>query len=139
MKFRSTIILFLYSGLLFSQTIELPGTYSSVNNKFERWSIMKLNNDGTFSYNYGVGGCQATVTGTYKVDNTKIEFKNDSEFLSKSDEEQFIIDSLMIAIPTYYYPNLGLSHWRIGKDFIKPLSSIDTGCLEESGKHKRIY
>lgn len=117
------------------------GTYYSVNNEFERWSIMKLSSDGKFIYSYGVGGCQANVTGVYKIRNNKLIFKNDPEFtkqhLDSINQEIVINDSTTINLPQPVYPDLSLVEWDVKKRYIKPTKPLDCGCLIESGKHKK--
>ncbi|MEP1033619.1 hypothetical protein [Ekhidna sp.] len=136
MRIIGTTIFLLSTTIAFTQVNEVAGTFSSVNNKFERWSVMTLDQNGTFIYSYGVGGCQAKVTGTFSVDNSMLKFVNDSEFASKVNTEDMTTDSLTYNIGTPLYPDLSLVDWKIGKNFIKPLNSVDSGCLVESGKHK---
>ena len=137
MKHIIGILLLLNCSAAFSQPRELTGTYISVCNLFERWSIMTLNEDYTFSYDYGVGGCQATVTGAFSVDGATLRFENDQEFLHDTTTDSISTDSIEIDLSTPFYPNLALTKWKIGKHFIKPLDEVDTGCLRVIEKHKR--
>ncbi|WP_336129349.1 hypothetical protein [Mesoflavibacter sp. CH_XMU1422-2] len=129
--------------VLFGQNTktELVGTYYSVDNEFERWSIIELQADGTFKYKYGLSACQAEITGTYSVANKKIRFKNDREYTKKylQSERDSIIksDSTFIGIGIPVYPDLSLTEWKIKKSGIKPMSEIDCGCIIENGKHKK--
>ena len=137
-KMRIIIATFflLLTTVLAAQENGLTGVYSSVNNKFERWSTMTLNGDSTFIYNYGLGGCQAEIKGTFTVRNSKIEFANDSEITSNEIVNLTESDSLISEIGTPFYPNLSLVDWKVGNNFIKPLGTVDSGCLQESAKHK---
>jgi hypothetical protein len=79
-RILSLILLFQINTIFAQNNKSLIGTYYSINNEFERWSIMDLTSDGKFIYSYGIGGCQAQVTGVYKIRNNKLIFKNDPEF-----------------------------------------------------------
>ena len=102
---------------------------------------MELGADWTFRYHYGVGGCQATVTGSYEVINGVIYFKNDTVFTDtyqQSQEHSIVVnDSLTIEVGIPYYPDLGLVEWTVQRSSIKPAGAIHTGCMEEGGKHVR--
>jgi hypothetical protein len=120
---------------------ELNGTYYSVDNEFEKWSIMELQENGVFKYKYGLSACHAEITGTYSVDNRKIRFENDREFTKKyleSERDSLIkSDSTFIGIGIPIYPDLSLTEWKIKKNSIKPISEIDCGCIIEKGKHRK--
>jgi hypothetical protein len=120
---------------------ELNGTYYSVDNEFEKWSIMELQQNGVFKYKYGLSACQAEITGTYSVINRIIRFKNDREFTEKyleSERDSLIkSDSTFIGIGIPIYPDLSLTEWKIKKNSIKPISEIDCGCIIEKGKHRK--
>lgn len=128
----SIIILFFFDN----QKIE--GTYYSVDNEFEKWSIMQLFANGTFKYKYGLSGCQGEITGKYFIFNKKITFKNDEIFteayIKKQTDSLKKIDSMSTEIYPFY-PDLNLVDWKIYKNAIKPISKIDTGCIIEKGKH----
>jgi len=117
------------------------GVYHSVNNTFERWSTMELGVDKIFWYHYGVGGCQATVTGSYEVIDGVIYFKNDTMFTDTYQQSQahsiVVNDSLTIEVGVPYYPDLSLVEWTVGRRSIKPVATIYTGCMEEDRKHVR--
>jgi hypothetical protein len=74
-RILSLILLFQINTIFAQNNKSLIGTYYSINNEFERWSIMDLTSDGKFIYSYGIGGCQAQVTGVYKIRNNKLIFK----------------------------------------------------------------
>lgn len=120
---------------------ELNGTYYSVDNEFEKWSIMELQENGVFKYKYGLSACQAEITGTYSVENRKIRFENDREFTKKyleSERDSLIkSDSTFNGIGIPIYPDLSLTEWKIKKNSIKPISEIDCGCIIEKGKHRK--
>jgi len=136
-------LIFLTFFISFGQnkTDELNGIYYSVDNKFEKWSIMELKENGVFKYKYGLSACQAEITGTYSVENNKIKFKNDQKFTKKylEVERDSLIktDSTFIGIGIQIYPDLSLTEWKINKNSIKPISEIDCGCIVEKGKHKK--
>ncbi|WP_130285984.1 hypothetical protein [Aquimarina brevivitae] len=117
----------------------MQGTYYSVENGFERWSIMELSENGIFIYKYGLSACQAEITGTYSIENNRIRFKNDKEFTKEyleSERESLVkLDSTFAGIEIPIYPDLSLTEWKIKKNSIKPISEIDSGCITEKGKH----
>ncbi len=117
------------------------GTYYSKGNKFERWSIMTINSDSTFLYEYGVGGCQADISGTWARVNNFLVFKNDfeytDEYFKSLDSTSAMNDTLVILMPKAFYPDLGRIWWKIKKRSIKPMKPIDTGCLIEKNNHKK--
>ena len=121
------IFIFINHLVTYSQN-DLIGKYYSINNKFERWSIIELKNDGKFIYKYGLSGCQSEINGTYLITKNKIKFKNDTEFINQSIKT----DSL-----TPIYPDMSLTEWIIFKDYIKPIEEINTGCIKEKGKHRK--
>jgi len=138
------IVMFLFQTLVSigqTKSIELIGSYYSVNNKFERWSIIRLLEKQNFEYEYGVGGCQGKVTGKWTVERNFLKLVNDPKFnLNKKLENDTILlidDSIKFSLPKPIYPNLGLTRWKIGNDWIKPVKSINTGCFKEKGKHKK--
>lgn len=102
---------------------------------------MELRADRTFRYHYGVGGCQATISGSYKVIDGVIYFKNDKLFTDayqQSQEHSIVVnDSLAIEVGVPYYPDLSLVEWIVRRSSIKPAGAIHTGCMEERGKHVR--
>lgn len=122
------ILIFCFSISCFGQSSEqkknLLGIYNSQNNKFEKWSIIELKNEGKFIYKYCLGGCQAEITGTYVVAKNIISLKNDPEFLNNNREEFSPI-----------YPDMSLTKWIIMRNFIRPKKIIDSGCIKEKGKH----
>jgi hypothetical protein len=59
---------------------QVSGAYYSVNNKPERWSILSLTDNHTFKYNYGLGGCQAIITGKWTIKRNQLILINDPEF-----------------------------------------------------------
>jgi len=137
----SLILLTFFISFGQNKTEELNGIYYSVDNKFEKWSIMELKENGVFKYKYGLSACQAEITGTYSVENNKIKFKNDQEFTKKyleAERDSLIkTDSTFIGIGIPIYPDLSLTEWKIKKSSIKPISEIDCGCIVEKGKHKK--
>ena len=133
------ILLFAYL-LPFEQnkTTDLIGVYYSVDNEFERWSIMELRENGIFKYKYGLSACQSEVTGTYSVEKNRIRFKNDREFTKEYlEQERDSLDSIFPGIGIPIIPDLSLTEWKIKKNAIKPISEIDCGCITEKGKHKK--
>ena len=102
------------------KTSGMVGVYRSRANEFERWSIMILLEKHRFIYKYGTGGCQAEIKGNWEIENKKLIFKNDKEYL-KND--------------IMFYPNLNQTTWTIKKLGIKPDSLIDTGCLKVTQLH----
>jgi hypothetical protein len=140
-RILSLILLFQINTIFAQNNKSLIGTYYSINNDFERWSIMDLTSDGKFIYSYGIGGCQAQVTGVYKIRNNKLIFKNDPEFtkqhLDSINQEIVIDDSTTINLPQPIYPDLSLVEWNVKKRYIKPTKPVDSGCIVESGKHKK--
>ncbi|WOK07741.1 hypothetical protein RT717_03770 [Imperialibacter roseus] len=131
------LIALLGTGPAWAQTTDVAGTYYSGNNGFENWSIVQLSADGTFTYSYGVGGCQGIVKGSFMVVGSRISFTNDKEYLSGQSNQPTSSDSLTVFVGTPVYPDLSLTDWRIGKRFIKPLDTVDAGCIRESSKHRR--
>ncbi|TPV31169.1 hypothetical protein FJ651_15395 [Paucihalobacter ruber] len=121
-----------------NKTTELSGIYYSVDNKFEKWSIMELRENGTFKYKYGLSACQGDVTGTYTVNSNRIQFKNDKEFTKEYlEKERDSLNSIFPGIGIPVIPDLSLTEWKIKKNSIKPISEIDCGCIIEKGKHKK--
>lgn len=102
---------------------DLNGIYHSVNNKFERASVLILKSDSTFIYKYAVGGCQAEITGRWNQKEKMIEMTNDPEFFNS--------DSII-------YPDMSRENWMIKKKGLKPTGPIDSGCLVEAGLHKKV-
>ncbi|MGF1638992.1 MAG: hypothetical protein ACFCUU_18090 [Cyclobacteriaceae bacterium] len=98
----------------------LVGIYESVGNKFERHSILILKKDSVFIYKYGVGGCQGEIKGNWIIENNKVRFTNDQEFLNHQ---------------TIFYPNLSLATWTVKKNAVKPDSLVDSGCIKENQIH----
>lgn len=100
---------------------------------------MELNKNGSFKYNYGLGGCQGIITGTYRINNWLIYFVNDKEFtkeyLKAVNDSISKIDSTFVNIGTPIMPDLSLTEWKIKNNAIKPISEIDCGCIIEKGKH----
>ena len=134
-------LIFLSSFLSFGQNkqTELSGLYYSVDNEFERWSIMELSENGTFKYKCGLSACQSEVTGTYSVEKNQIRFKNDKEFTKEYlEKERDSLDSIFPGIGIPIIPDLSLTEWKIKKNAIKPISEIDCGCITEKGKHKKV-
>ena len=121
---RLTFILILFTTTVSGQRGHdgLLGTYESTDNGFERYSIMILNQDNRFIYKSGIGGCRVEVTGTWTIENKKLKFTNDKEFLDKD---------------TIRYPNLGLTTWTIKKLGIKPDKLVDCGCVKDDKLHRR--
>lgn len=99
---------------------ELAGVYQSKKDKFERYSIITLKDNGQFTYEYGLGGCQGKVKGSWKVVGREVQFKNDSEFSKNS---------------TIVYPDMSKTNWRATKIGIKPIAPVNSGCLEVAGTH----
>ena len=128
MKQLFLILIFCFSISFFGQNSEqkkdLLGVYNSQNNKFEKWSIIELKDDGKFIYKYGLSACQAEITGTYIVEKNIISFKNDSQYLNNNHEKFSPI-----------YPDMSLTKWVIKQNFIKPKKIINSGCVKEKGKH----
>jgi hypothetical protein len=127
---RHTIIFlaFFFSLLCIGQSkewkSELLGIYVSRDNKFEKWSIVELRENGKFVYKYGLSACQGEVAGTYTFEENTIRFKNDAEFVNKMREEFSPI-----------YPDMSLTKWKVTKKFIKPKNVIDSGCIKTNRKH----
>ena len=134
----SLLLLITLTSFNYQKSEKIEGVYYSVDNQFEKWSIMELSDDGTFKYKYGLGGCQSEVTGKYFINNKSIRFKNDEIFtetyLEKQTDSLKEIDSTLAGI-TPFSPDLSLVDWEIYKNAIKPVSKIDTGCIVEKGKH----
>jgi len=132
-------IVLVYFQFFGQKEFDISGTYHSVNNRFEKWSIMELNKNGSFKYNYGLGGCQGIITGTYRINNWLIYFVNDKEFtkeyLKAVNDSISKIDSTFVNIGTPIMPDLSLTEWKIKNNAIKPISEIDCGCIIEKGKH----
>lgn len=125
MKYVTLVILILYSTFQNFEKNNLIGKYYSVNNKFEKWSDMELLENDRFEYSFGLIGCQAKITGTYKVNKNRIAFKNDKEYINNSNVSEF----------EAVYPDLSLCEWKIKSNSIKPISKIDNGCFEEKSLH----
>ncbi|MCP9768481.1 hypothetical protein EGI22_11205 [Lacihabitans sp. LS3-19] len=117
--------------LIFSIIVTLPsngqtrkvdhaGVYKSNVNTFDRHSIMTLDTNHKFTYEYSQIGCKGEVKGKWEIVDKKIQFENDSIFLND---------------PKIPYPNLGLSPWVIWGMGIKPEKTIDSGCMEEHSMH----
>lgn len=101
---------------------ELVGVYVSKKNKFEKWSILGLNENHIFNYKYGLGGCQDKIEGIwdyhYKTVILSLHPKYDTVF--------------------YHVPNLDQSEWKITNRGLWPTKKIDNGCFIEEGKHLKI-
>jgi hypothetical protein len=121
---KLAFILIFFTTTTFGQSRHdgLLGTYESIDNGFERYSIVALNQDNRFIYRSGLGGCQVEVTGTWTIENKKLKFTNDKEFLVNN---------------TIRYPNLGLTTWTIKKLGIKPDKIVDSGCVKDDKLHLR--
>ena len=137
-----TIFYIIFFAFLLSfgqnKTNNLIGIYYSVDNEFEKWSIMELRENGIFKYKCGLSACQSEVTGTYSIENNRIRFKNDREFTKEYLEyERDSLDSIFPGIGVPIIPDLSLTEWKIKKNSIKPISEIDCGCIIEKGKHKK--
>lgn len=119
---RYFILFTLISNLLFqNDRNNLAGKYYSESNKFEKWSEMELTKDGHFIYSYGLSACQGKVTGMYSINKNRITFKNNEEFITKSNSAEF----------RPIYPDLSLCEWKIKSKSIEPLRKIDCGCFAE--------
>ena len=105
-----------------TSTDGLIGIYESVDNKFERYSTLIIKHNNRFIYQAGVGACQVEVTGRWTIEDKKLKFVNDSEFLNND-----IIT----------YPDLSKANWKIKKFGVKPDSSIDSGCIVEEKIHRK--
>ncbi|NHN25427.1 hypothetical protein FIA58_007040 [Flavobacterium jejuense] len=125
------LLVIIFPSFNYQKNEKIEGIYYSVDNKFEKFSIMKLFDNGTFQYSYGLSGCQGKLTGKYFIDNKRITFKNDEIFTEVYLEKQ--TDSLAKITP--FYPDLSIVDWKIYKNAIKPISKINTGCIVEKGKH----
>ena len=101
-------------------TDELIGVYESTSNKFERYSVLVLEKDNRFIYKYGVGACQGEVKGKWTIEDKRLKFTNDNEFLDNE---------------TIVYPNLGLSTWTVKKIGVKPEKAVDSGCAKDGELH----
>jgi len=135
------IILTLFSLSTFSQKTSenLAGTYYSVNNKFEKWSILLLYDNYRFEYQYALGGCQAIVTGKWTIENKLLRLASDNEFDPNDTigEKVIINDTVTLSFNKTSYPNFSNFGWRISNNWLKPLGNIDNGCFIENGKHKK--
>lgn len=100
----------------------LVGVYKAKDNAFEKWSILTLQRDKRFKYEFGVGGCQGEITGTWDTKENKLLMTTDKEFL---DDENI------------FYPDMSLTTWSIRKKGIKPNGSVDSGCVKETRIHLR--
>ncbi len=98
----------------------LIGVYESMDNKFERYSILILEKDKVFIYKYGGGGCQGEIKGKWTIANKKVKLTNDQEFLYHE---------------TIVYPDMSLTSWTVKKIGIKPDKLVDSGCLKENQLH----
>jgi len=121
---RLTYIIIFFTATTFGQGEHdgLWGTYESTDNGFEKYSIVVLKKDYSFIYKSGLGGCQVEVTGTWTIENKKLKFTNDKEFLDND---------------IIHYPNLGLTTWTIKKLGIKPDKIVDSGCVKADKIHRR--
>ncbi len=103
---------------------------------------MTINRDSTFLYYYSVGGCQAKITGRWRIKDKLLKLSNDyvftTDYAPSLDSTIQINDTLTINIPVAGYPDLSKVNWKIGKNYLKPLGIIDTGCLKEKWKHVKI-
>lgn len=140
-KMKLFLILFFITShsVKVSDEKTLAGKYYSVNNSFERFSIMELVANGKFVYSYALGGCQGIVEGTYIVKDGKIKFKNDYKYtqLYQQREKDSLIahDPLALNIGLSFIPDMSLVEWKIKSNYIKPFFKIDCGCILERGKH----
>lgn len=100
----------------------LVGTFAPKNNAFEQWSVLTLQGDQRFTYNYGVGGCQDEISGTWDVKGKKLIMTNDKKFLNHD---------------TIFYPDMSLTTWTIKKKGVKPNGSVDSGCIKETRLHSK--
>jgi len=142
MKRLITVIILTFISLsTFSQQTSenLVGTYYSVNNKFEKCSILLLFDNNRYEYQYVLGGCQANVTGEWKIENKLLRLVSDNEFdpNDTTGEKVMINDTVTLTFYKTSYPNFSNFGWKIGKNWLKPLGNIDTGCFIENGKHKK--
>jgi hypothetical protein len=136
-------ILFFFGLITFSsfgqsKNSRLIGKYYSVNNKFEKQSIMELCENGIFKYKYSLSACQGQVTGKYTVVKNRIQFKNDKEFTKEFlEKERDSLNSIFPGIEIPIIPDLSLTEWKIKNNSIKPITKINCGCFIEKGEHKR--
>jgi len=88
MKEQTTVLLLLFfssiSALGQSTVDGLIGIYESKPKGFESYSVMKLDEQNRFTYNYGVGGCRGEVTGNWRIIDQKLQFETDEQFLKDS-------------------------------------------------------
>ena len=103
-------------------SMNLAGQYASVDNKFERSSVLRLNNDSTFIYYCMLGGCRDEINGKWFTKNKSIYLRADT---SKN---------------TIYYrvPDLYSISWTITKKGVKPSETINVGCIKEHGLHLKV-
>jgi hypothetical protein len=122
LKLLTSIVLTIISLTVRGQdsTDGLIGVYESMDNKFERYSILTLNKDKVFIYKYKVGGCQGEVKGKWTIENKKVRLTNDQEFLNHE---------------TIVYPDMSLTTWTVKKIGVKPDNLVDSGCVKENQLH----
>ena len=136
------VLITLVPFMTYSQTNskQLIGEYHSRNKKIDSWSILRLHENDRFEYSYGLGGCQAFITGRWLVKENRLYLFNDNEFrtnYSNPADTLLINDSIDVYLPRPLYPDLSLIDWIIGKNWIRPNGFIETGCFYEFGKHKK--
>lgn len=121
-RFTIILLLALQTTITWAQKSDekIIGAYYSTANKFERYSILILENDNKFIYKYGVGGCQAEVKGNWRTEGKKLRLTNDDEFLNND-----IIK----------YPDMSLTTWSIKRTGVKPDKIIDSGCVKDNKLH----
>jgi len=122
---RLTFILIFFAALTARGQQRHDGLIGAYQAKggFEKYSILVLKADKSFTYEYGLGGCQGEVEGTWIVKKNKLILTNDNEFLGKE-----------IAV----HPDMSLTSWTIKKKALKPDGMVDCGCVKETRKHFRM-
>ena len=105
-----------------STSKNLAGQYTSVDNGFEKASVLTLNSDSTFTYYYMLGGCE-----------DKIKGKRTNKYRSIILQTDFNKDSIL-----YHVPDLNNISWKITQKGLKPSDTIDNGCFKEFALHKKV-
>ena len=135
-----TFLLIIIYIFVFGQKKEIRlGNYNSVDNKFEKWSILLLQKENRFVYKYGQGGCQGEVTGSWIKKGNYLLLENGSEYINNENNKTDLLqvnDTLAMEIPLPFYPNPGKVKWKIKGNSLKTEDEIDTGCFYEKGIHK---
>jgi hypothetical protein len=80
------------------------------------------------------------MTGKWTVHGQWLHLKNDPEFVNTGDHT--VVDTLAsgqtLVISKGFYPDLGLVDWRLRRNALKQITTLDLGCFTEKARYRRI-